>query len=312
MRTSEFGRTGLRISRIGFGAWAAGGADWKFGWSRQDDADSIEAIQRAVELGVDWIDTAAAYGFGHSEEIVARALRGLSARPRLFTKCGALQGQDGSVVFNLDRDSIRAELEQSLRRLEVDAVDLYQIHRPSPEADIETAWQTLVELKDEGLARHIGVSNFTVEQLVRLNAIAPVETLQPPYSLLQPEAERELLPFAQANGIGVVVYSPMASGLLTGTMTRERFAALPASDWRKNDDRFSATKLESSFDIVPRLQRVGDRLGAFPGEIAIAWTLHHSAVDAAIVGFRRASQVDAIVRAASLELSSEDLAEIAA
>jgi len=310
VRTSELGRTGLRISRVGFGAWATGGAGWLRGWSMQDDGDSIAAIERALELGVDWIDTAPVYGHGHSEAIIGRALRGLTDPPRLFTKCGVLEGREHGLEFRLERDSIRAELEQSLARLGVDAVDLYQIHRPAPEADIETAWSTLAELKAEGLVRHIGVSNFSVSQLERLMAIAPVETLQPPYSLLQRDAERDLLPFARSAGIGVLVYSPMGSGLLTGTMTRERFNALPASDWRKNDDRFSAARLESSFEIVARLRRVGERHAATPGEVAVAWTLQNPAVDAAIVGFRRASQVEAIVGAASLDLSRDDMAEI--
>jgi aryl-alcohol dehydrogenase-like predicted oxidoreductase len=310
MQSTELGATGLTISRIGFGAWAAGGADWRFGWSMQEDDDSLAAILRALELGVDWIDTAPAYGFGHSEAIVGRAIEGISERPRLFTKCGALEAPGGGVRFCLDRDSILAEIERSLTRLGVEAIDLYQIHRPLPDADIEEGWSTLVELRDAGLARHIGVSNFTVAQLERVAAIAPVETLQPPYSLMQPESAAGLLPFAKAAGIGVLCYSPMGSGLLTGTMTRERFDALPPGDWRRSDERFSAANLERSFELVPRLRRVGARHGASPGEVAVAWALRNPSVDVAIVGFRKPRQVDAILAASSLELSDEDIAEI--
>lgn len=310
MRRRELGRTGLEISLLGFGAWAAGGVNWRFGWSNQDDRDSVAAIERALEVGVNWIDTAPAYGLGHSEEIVARALEGADEQPYLFTKCSAVKGEDGELVFNLTPDSIRRELEESLVRLRVDAIDLYQIHRPLPEPDIERGWATLVGLRDEGLVRHIGVSNFTVGELERIRAIAPVETLQPPYSLMQPEAEDELLPFAETAGIGVIAYSPMGSGLLTGTMTQDRFDALPTDDWRKHDDRFSPAKLVRSFELVERLRLVGARHGVSPGEVAVAWTLRNPAVDGAIVGFRDAAQVDGIAAASELELSDDDVAVI--
>ena len=216
MRTAALGDTGLEITRIGFGAWAIGGGDWEFGWGAQDDEESIAAIHRALEQGVNWIDTAAAYGFGHSEEVVGRALEGVADRPYVFTKCSLLEGPDRTVVHSLERDSVMREAEASLKRLRVDAIDLYQIHWPDPDRDIEEGWSALAELKEQGMVRHIGVSNFDVEQLRRVQQIAPVETLQPPYSLIEREAEEELLPFAEREGIGVIVYSPMGSGLLSG------------------------------------------------------------------------------------------------
>jgi aryl-alcohol dehydrogenase-like predicted oxidoreductase len=312
MKTTELGRTGITISRLGFGAWAAGGGSWAFGWSNQDDSDSLAAIDRALERGITWIDTAAGYGFGHSEEIVGRAIAGSGhARPLLFTKCGALDGGAGQIVFDLDPGSIRRELEASLGRLGVEAIDLYQIHRPLPEPDLERGWKALVQLREEGLVRCIGVSNFTVGQLERIGEVAPVQTIQPPYSLMQPEAGNDLLTYAERAGIGVIVYSPMGSGLLTGTMTPERLASLPESDWRRRDKRFSPAALARSIELVPRLREVGRRHAASPGEVAIAWALHHPAVDGAIVGFRNADQVDGVFEAAALELSDADLDVIA-
>jgi aryl-alcohol dehydrogenase-like predicted oxidoreductase len=312
MQTVTLGRTGLEISRIGFGAWAAGGSDWFHGWSNQEDEDSIAAIERAVELGVNWIDTAAAYGFGHSEEIVGLALAGVRDPPYLFTKCAALRGAPGEIRFSLRRDSLLAELEGSLLRLGVDAVDLYQIHRPLPEAQLAEGWQTLAEMKERGLVRHIGVSNFTVSQLRTIEQIAPVETIQPSYSLLDREAETDLFPFAAGRDIGVIVYSPMGSGLLTGTMTRERLAALPHTDWRRNDARFEEPRFSYGLQLAERLRPVASRYGATPGEAAVAWTLRNPAVHGAIVGMRTAAQVDAIVGAANLVLSDSDVEELEA
>lgn len=309
--TAELGQTGLEITRVGFGAWAIGGGDWEFGWGAQNDAESVAAIERALELGVNWIDTAAAYGFGHSEAIVRRALEGVDRRPYVFTKAGLLDGGGGRVVNRLTRDSIRREVEASLTRLGVDAIDLYQIHWPIPDRDVEEGWSAFAELKDEGLVRHIGVSNFDVDQLRRAQAIAPVETLQPQYSLVDRAVEEEILPFAGHAGIGVIAYSPMGSGLLSGAMTRERIASLPDNDWRKHDERFSEPALSRHLAIVERLETVAERYGTGPGAVAIAWTLMNPAVDGAIVGFRRPEQVDPLLSAASLELTPEDLAEIA-
>jgi aryl-alcohol dehydrogenase-like predicted oxidoreductase len=312
LATTELGSTGLEITCVGFGAWAIGGGGWEFGWGPQDDEESIAAIERALDLGINWIDTAAAYGFGRSEEVVGRALEGLEHRPYVFTKASLLEGPGRKVIHSLKRDSIRREAEASLARLRVDAIDLYQIHWPNPEQDIEEGWSAMKELKDEGLVRSIGVSNFNPEQMRRIQSIAPVETLQPQYSLIERDAELEILPFAEREGIGVIVYSPMGSGLLTGSMTRERIESLPADDWRKDDTRFREPRLGGHLATAERVRSVADRLGVSPGAVAIAWTLRNPAVDAAIVGLRRPAQVEELLEAATLELDDEDAAEIEA
>jgi aryl-alcohol dehydrogenase-like predicted oxidoreductase len=308
--TQELGTTGLEITRVGFGAWAIGGGGYDWGWGTQDDDDSIAAIHHALEVGVNWIDTAAQYGFGHSESVVGRALAGVAERPYVFTKGGQPEGPGRTTVQSLKRDSLRRELEQSLSRLGLDAVDLYQIHWPLPAEEIEDGWSTLLELRDEGLVRHIGVSNFSVEQLRHIEQIAPVETLQPPYSLVARGVEDEILPFAEREDIGVIVYSPMGSGLLTGGITRERIAGLADDDWRKHDPRFNEPQLSPHLALVERLQTVAARHDATPGAVAVAWTLRNPAVDGAIVGFRRPDQVDPILVAAALRLTDEDMNEI--
>ena len=312
MRTTQLGGTGMEISRVGFGAWAIGGAGYDWGWGEQDDEQSIAAIHRALELGVNWIDTAAQYGFGHSEQVVGRALASLDRRPFVFTKGGQPEGPNRTTVQTLKRDSLKSECEASLRRLGVEAIDLYQIHWPIPDEEIEEGWTTLVELKEEGLVRHIGVSNFSVEQLRRAQAIAPVETLQPPYSLLDREVENEILAFCEREGIGVIVYSPMASGMLTGKMTRERIEGLPENDWRRRSERFQEPQLSKNLELVERLQRIAERHGVSPGAVAVAWTLRNPAVDGAITGYRRLDQVEPILAAAELELSDGDVAELEA
>jgi aryl-alcohol dehydrogenase-like predicted oxidoreductase len=310
LRTTQLGSTGMEITRVGFGAWALGGGGFEWSWGSQEDEHSIAAIHHALELGVNWIDTAAQYGFGHSEEVVGRAIAGLDERPLIFTKGGQPEGPGGATLHDLTRDGLRSELEGSLSRLGLDAVDLYQIHWPIPDEQIEEGWATLVELRDEGLARHIGVSNFSVEQLRRAQRIAPVETLQPPYSLIARDVEDEILPFAEREGIGVIVYSPMGSGLLTGSMSRERIEGLPDDDWRKRAPPFREPELSENLALAERLHEVGERRGTAAGAVAVAWALHDEAVDGAIVGFRRSDQVDPIVVAASLELSTEDVALI--
>jgi aryl-alcohol dehydrogenase-like predicted oxidoreductase len=311
LKTTPLGTTGLEITRVGFGAWALGGGGDR-GWGPQQDEESITAIHRAVELGVNWIDTAAAYGFGRSERVVGQALEGLTERPRIFTKASLLDDGTGHVRHSLNRDSILREAEASLHRLGIEAIDLYQIHWPIPKQDIEEGWSALAELNEQGLVRHIGVSNFDAAQLRRIRSIAPIETLQPPYSLVDRAAEDEILPFAEREGIGVIVYSPMASGLLTGAMTRERVRQLPADDWRSRDPRFAEPQLSQHLALAARLQTVADRHGVTPGAVAVAWTLRNPAVDGAITGFRRPSQVDPIVTAAGLELTDEDINEIEA
>jgi aryl-alcohol dehydrogenase-like predicted oxidoreductase len=312
LRTSPLGSTGLEITRIGFGAWAIGGGGWEFGWGPQADDESIAAIHRALDLGVNWVDTAAAYGFGRSEQIVGRALQGLGERPYVFTKSSLLDDGTRHVRHVLKRDSILREAEGSLRRLGVDAIDLYQIHWPIPDEDIEEGWAAMAELKERGLVRHIGVSNFSAGQLRRIQLIAPVETIQPPYSLIDRAAATEILPLAERDRIGVIVYSPMGSGLLTGGITRERIAAMPADDWRKTDPRFTEPELSRHLALAARLQAIAGRHGTTPGAVAVAWTLRNPAVTGAITGFRRPAQVDPIFAAADLELTSQDMAEIEA
>jgi len=310
VRTVTFGRIGLEITRVGFGAWAIGGSKWEYGWGEQDDEESVAAIDRALELGVNWIDTAAQYGLGHSEEVVRRAVEGVEPRPLIFTKGGQPEGPNRTSYQSLKRDSLRRECEGSVERLGVDAIDLYQIHWPIPDEEVEEGWSALAELKSEGLVRHIGASNFSVGQLERAEAIAPVETLQPPYSLLDREIEAEIIPYCEEHGIGVIVYSPMASGLLTGRMTRERVESLPDDDWRRQSDRFREPELSRGLEVVERVRAVAERHGVSPAAVAVAWTLRHPAVHGAIVGFRRPDQVDPIVAAADVELSEDDVAEL--
>jgi aryl-alcohol dehydrogenase-like predicted oxidoreductase len=310
METVELGTTGMAITRIGFGAWAVGGGGYKFGWGEQADEDSVGAIDSALDAGINWIDTAAVYGLGRSEAVVGEALRGRVRRPYVFTKASRIVDANGEIVGNLTRDSIRREVEASLQRLGVDAIDLYQIHQPFPDEDIEVGWQALVGLRDEGVVRHIGVSNFSVDQLRRAESIAPIETLQPPYSLLAREIEDDVLPFCLERRIGVIAYSPMASGLLSGTMTRERIAALPVDDWRSRGERFREPQLSRNLELAARLGRIGARSGVAAGAVAVAWAFRHPAVNGVIVGFRNSDQVKPILRAADLELGARDIAEI--
>jgi aryl-alcohol dehydrogenase-like predicted oxidoreductase len=312
-QTRKLGNSDLQITPVGFGAWAIGGAGWDFGWGPQEDADSIAAIHRALDLGVSWIDTAAVYGMGHSEEVVARALKEWKGpRPHVFTKCGMRWDPKGKVTKVHKPESIRQECEDSLRRLQVDVIDLYQIHWP-PEDNgpaIEESWQTMAELQQQGKVRWIGVSNYDVPQIQRLEKIAPVTSDQPPYSILRRKIEADLLPYCEKKNIGVIVYSPMLSGLLTGAMTKERAENLPADDWRKNNPEFREPKLSKNLELVERLRAVGKRYGRSPGEVAIAWTLRFPAVTGAIVGARNAKQAEGVMRAGELKLTPQDLAEI--
>lgn len=310
MKTNQLGNSDLAITPVGFGAWAIGGSGWEFGWGEQDDKASVAAIHRALELGVNWIDTAAVYGMGHSEEVVALALRTWPGpRPYVFTKCGLRWDEPGYVHRDLTANSIRRECEDSLRRLDVDVIDLYQIHWPTE--DLKEGWSTMAQLQKEGKVRWIGVSNFTVEEMQRAQAIAPITSLQPPYSLVRREIEEEILPYCRSEGLGVIVYSPMASGLLTGAMTRERAANLPSSDWRSRDVEFTEPRLSKNLALVERLREVGERRGRPPGQIAVAWALRNPAVTAAIVGARNAKQVEGNVGAANIRLSDAEIAEIA-
>jgi aryl-alcohol dehydrogenase-like predicted oxidoreductase len=313
VQTKKLGNSDLQITTVGFGSWAAGGPGWEFSWGAQDDADSIAAIHRALELGVNWIDTAAVYGLGHSEEIVARALKEWSgARPHVFTKCVLRWDARGNISLNHSAVSVRQECEDSLRRLESDVIDLYQIHWPPRDngPQLEEAWQTMAALQKEGKVRWIGVSNFDVAQIRRAQAIAPVTSNQPPYSLIRRAIEVEILPFCAKQGVGTISYAPMASGLLTGSMTRERAAALPSDDFRSRNPEFREPKLSQNIELVERLRKVGARHGRGPGEVAIAWVLKNPAVTGVIVGARSAKQVDGVMHAAEIKLTKEDIAEI--
>jgi aryl-alcohol dehydrogenase-like predicted oxidoreductase len=304
------GNSDLHITPIGLGAWAIGGGDWQFSWGAQEDRDSVAAIERALDLGINWIDTAAIYGLGHSEEVVAQALKNASRKPYVFTKCSMLWKKDGSIHRSLKSATLRAELGDSLRRLKLDVIDLYQIHWPDPDAEIEEGWETLAKLQQEGKVRHIGVSNFNVAQMKRAQRIAPITSLQPPFSIVNPAVADEILPFCKQNNIGVIVYSPMASGLLTGTMSAERIRNLPQDDWRRRSPQFNEPNLSRNLELAEFLRKVGHKHGVEPGVIAIAWTLHNPAVTGAIVGGRNPGQVEGTFPAASVRLTDEELASI--
>ena len=313
MQTRKLGNSDLYITPVGYGAWAIGGSGWQFGWGSQDDSDSIAAIHRSLELGVNWIDTAAVYGLGHSEEVVARALKSWPGpRPYVFTKGGRSWDAQGNVGISLKADSIRREVDDSLRRLSVEVIDLYQIHwPPNPDsAELEEGWSALASLQRQGKVRWIGVSNFNVAQVRRAQAIAPVTSLQPRYSLVHREIEDHLLPYCLREGIGVIVYSPMASGLLTGAMTRERAANLPEDDWRRTHPDFTEPLLSPTLALVERLEEIAKRHNRSIGEVAIAWTLHHPAVTGAIVGARNARQAEGVMRAGELRLTDKEVTEI--
>ena len=313
MQTRKLGNSDLQITPIGFGAWALGGPGWEFAWGPQDDADSVAAIHRALELGVNWIDTAAVYGMGHSEEIVAKALQGWKGRrPHIFTKCVLRWDAQGKITPNHSAASIRQECDDSLRRLKIDSIDLYQMHWPprDPGPALEEAWTAMRELQQAGKVRWIGVSNFDAAQMARAQAVAPVTSNQPPYSIIRRAIEAEILPYCHKQGIGVISYAPMASGLLSGAMTRERAAALPSDDFRSRNPEFREPRLSKNIELVERLRRVGQRHGRGPGEVAIAWVLRHPAITGAIVGARNAKQAEGVMRAGELHLSAEEIAEI--
>jgi aryl-alcohol dehydrogenase-like predicted oxidoreductase len=310
MQTRRLGNSNLDITLIGFGAWAIGGPDWAFAWGPQDDNDSIAAIREALDCGVNWIDTAAVYGLGHSEEVVAEALAGVQKRPYIFTKCARVWGADRQIGKSLKADSIRRECEASLKRLNVDVIDLYQLHWPEPDEDIEEGWATMAKLKADGKVRWIGVSNFNVAQMKRARAIAPIMSLQPPYSMLRREIEADILSYCAEQNIGVIPYSTMGNGLLTGAMTRERIADLPPDDWRRRNPQFQEPLLMRNLELVELLKSIAARHGRSIGQVAIAWVLRHAAVTAAIVGARKAGQMRDLVGAADLKLTADDVQAI--
>lgn len=311
MQTRRLGDSDLDLTPLGFGAWAIGGGDWAFGWGAQDDRDSIAAIREALDLGVNWIDTAPVYGLGRSEEVVGKALAGLSRRPLVFTKCGRVWDEHREIGKRLQADSIRSECEASLRRLNVDRIDLLQIHWPEPDEDVEEGWAECARLKEEGKVRWIGVSNFSVAQLERARRIAPVTSLQPPYSLLRRDIEAEILPWCAAHGVGVLAYSPLASGLLTGAWTQARHAVLADDDWRKaKNPLFQEPRFSRNLKVVELLRGIAAAHGVAPGAVALAWVLANPAVTAAIVGARKPGQFADHVAAATLQLTAADRAAI--
>jgi aryl-alcohol dehydrogenase-like predicted oxidoreductase len=312
MQTRQLGNSDLQITPIGIGAWAMGGGDWAFSWGQQEDGQSIAAIHTALDAGVNWIDTAAVYGLGHSEEVVGKAIAGRANRPYIFTKCSLVWNEKHEIGHSLKAESVRRELESSLRRLKVDAIDLYQIHWPDPEGEIEEGWQTLAQLQKDGKVRYIGMSNFNVAQMKRIANIAPITSLQPNYNIVTPDIEKDILPFCREQHIGVIVYSPMKSGLLTGKMTRERIAQLPPDDFRPRTASFKEPLLSRNLGLVEVLRGIGERHNHTPGEVAIAWTLRDPIITGAIVGMRSAEQAKQIVRAAEFRLSPDEILEIEA
>jgi len=311
MHKKRLGNSDLEISPIGIGAWAMGGGGWTFAWGPQDDNQSSAAIHAALDHGVNWIDTAAVYGLGHSEEVVARALEGRSNRPYIFTKCSLVWNEKREISGSLKADSIRRECENSLRRLKVETIDLYQIHWPNPEPDIEEGWAMLAQLKQDGKIRWAGISNFSARQMDRCRRFSPITSLQPPYSAISPEVEDDILPYCQKHGIGVIVYSPMKSGLLTGKMSKERVAGFPADDFRKRALHFQEPQLSRHLDLAEFMAKIGARHNRSAGEVAIAWTLRHPAVTAAIVGFRSPEQVAGVMGAMDFRLTPREIDEIA-
>lgn len=310
MQTRQLGNSDLHITPVGVGAWAMGGAGWEYAWSNQDDNDSVAAIHRALDLGVNWIDTAAVYGLGHSEEVVARAVKGLANKPYIFTKCSLVWDESRTIYSSLKADSVRREVEDSLRRLNVEQIDLYQVHWPDPDDEIEEGWSTLVELQKAGKLRNIAVSNFSADQMRRAMAIAPITSNQPPYSAVKRGVEESVLPFCLQNNIGVIVYSPMQAGLLTGKMTRERIESLPADDWRKNDDQFQEPLLTRNLRVADAMVQIATRHNVPVPTVSIAWVLKHPAVTGAIVGVRNPKQADEIMGGATLQLTDEDIRQI--
>lgn len=311
MNTRQLGKTDLQITPLGLGTWAMGGGDWSFGWGEQDDKESIVTIHRALELGMSWIDTAAVYGLGHAEEIVARALKEWRGdKPYVFTKCSRVWNDKGEITSSLKEQSLRREVEDSLRRLQTDVIDLYQVHWPRPDEDIEEGWSTMAKLKEEGKVRYIGVSNFDVSQMRRAEKIAPIDSLQPPYSLIKPNVEKEILGYCEEQQIGVIVYSPMMSGLLTGAMSKERVEQLPENDWRKRDPDFQEPRLSRNLELAKLLQELGFPHNRSVAEVAIGWVLRHPAVTGAIVGGRRPQQVEDVIGGAEFRLSESELEEI--
>ena len=311
MKLRKLGRSDLHLTPVGLGTWAMGGGDWKFGWGPQDDTQSIRTIHEALDLGINWLDTAPVYGLGHCEDVVGRALRELKGRrPILSTKCERCWDEERQIIPRLKRASIRREIEDSLRRLGVDAIDMYQIHWPQPDEDIEEGWSAIAELVKEGKVRWAGVSNFNVAQLKRLQPIHPVAFLQPPYSMLNRGIEAELIPYCEAHDIGIIPYSPMQKGLLSGKVTQAWVDALPVSDHRRADPQFNEPLLARNITLNGGLRTIASHLGTTPAELAIAWVLRQPRVTSAIVGARKPGQIAETIGGGRLTIPADALTEI--
>jgi len=309
MQKRQLGNTDMHLTTVGLGTWAMGGP-WQFGWGPQDDEEAVAAIVTALDQGINWIDTAPAYGLGHSEELVGQALRQTKHKPYIATKCGLLWNDKKEKVSCLQRDSIRRECHASLERLGIETIDLYQMHWPDPDQEIEGAWEEMAMLVEEGKVRYIGVSNYSVAQLERVGKIAPVASLQPPYSMLHREVEDELLAYCAERGIGVVVYSPMQRGLLTGKFSPERLATLAQDDHRLKHPDFQEPRFSATLAMVEQLKKIAQRHGHTCAQLAISWVLRRAEVTAAIVGARRPDQITETVQAGHWNLSADDIAEI--
>ncbi len=310
MERSRLGWTDLSITRVGLGTWAMGGGNWRFSWGPQDDGESISTIRRAWELGINWIDTAPIYGLGHSEEVVGKAIKELNVSPIIATKCGRVWGKNGEISGCLKKESIRSEVEASLRRLKIESIDLYQIHWPGPDDDLEEAWNTIAEMIKEGKIRYAGVSNFNVEQLKRIQPLHPVASLQPPYNMLNRSVEEELLTYCSLNKIGVIVYSPLQKGVLTGKFTREYVQNLPEDDHRRGNSSSQEPELSANLKLVGGLHSLAEKRSMTATQLAIAWVLRRPEVTAAIVGARRPSQIEETVGGGKGRLSGEEIAAI--
>lgn len=312
MRTRPLGKSNIELTTVGLGTWAIGGGDWKFGWGPQDEREAIDAVVRAVDIGINWVDTAAVYGDGQSEILVGRALKelGSRSRPLVATKCSRVVQPDGNIIGDLSRANVIREAEDSLKRLDIETIDLYQVHWPKPPEDIEEAWGAMAELVQQGKVQHIGVSNFNVEQMKRIQPIHPITSLQPPYSMIVRDVENEILDFCAEHGIGVVSYSPMYKGLLTGAFDVERMSKLGQGDHRLSDPNFLPPKFEQHLALVDGLRPIAERNGRTLAELSVAWVLRHPAVTSAIVGARRPDQIAATAPASDWDLSEQDIAEI--
>jgi len=309
MRTKKLGNTNLELTAVGLGTWAMGGP-WQFGWGPQDDGDAIASILEALEKGINWIDTAPIYGLGHSEQLVGKALKQTGQKPLIATKCGLLWNDKREKINFLKSQSIREECHASLKRLDIETIDLYQVHRPVPNEDIEQAWEEMAKLKDEGKIRYLGVSNFSVDQINRIQKIHPVASLQPPYSMLHREIEDELLSCCAENQIGIIVYSPIQRGLLTGKFTEERLKNLPEGDHRKTNADFQQPKFAATLELVEQLRPIAQRNDITLAQLAIAWVLRRPEITAAIVGARKPGQITETAPAADIDLAPEDIEEI--